>query len=66
MVTVKNSVMYSEAAAELILCILIDIMANIDLKAFEPDTYGKLGGSLERAKANIMFTQIHPVAVYLW
>ena len=53
LVLVTNGAMSTESARELISCMGTDGAANIDLKAFDPKTYRRLGGNLETVKANI-------------
>ena len=52
-VLVTNGAMSEETAEELISCMGTDGAVNIDIKAFDPEIYRRLGGSLETVKANI-------------
>ncbi len=50
---VTNGAMSHEAAKDLISCLDENDAANIDIKAFNPETYKTLGGELDTVKKNI-------------
>ena len=50
---VTNGAMSHDAAKSLLECLNENDAANIDIKAFSPETYQKLGGNLETVKGNI-------------
>ena len=50
---VTNGAMSHEAARDLLSCLNENDAANIDLKAFNPETYKTLGGDLDIVKKNI-------------
>lgn len=50
---VTNGAMSHEVTADLLKCLGKNDAANIDIKAFNPDTYRKIGGDIETVKSNI-------------
>lgn len=50
---VTNGVMSHESATDLLSCLKETDAANIDVKAFNPEKYSKLGGNLETMKNNV-------------
>ncbi|MBQ6775986.1 MAG: radical SAM protein [Synergistaceae bacterium] len=52
-VLVTNAAMSRTAAGDLLSCLNTTDAANIDVKAFNPDTYRKLGGDLDTVRANV-------------
>ena len=50
---VTNGAMSHEVTEDLLKCLNENDAANIDIKAFNPETYKKLGGNLETVKGNI-------------